>query len=251
MARLPCAAYGPFMLLLPRTILLAALALPVAAMADGADNVVMVELFTSQGCSSCPPADEHLAKLAERDDVLALSMHVDYWDYLGWQDTFAQAEHTLRQAEYRDRMGARVLFTPQMIIDGARSVPGVKHDMVEAAIEAAAKAPHEAGISLDQQDGMLRAEITGEPGPWPSTIWVASYDREATVEIERGENAGRTFTYRNVVEKLMKVGPWDGDGPASLPLPQPAPGEGIAVWLQDERSGRILAASYIEDGQED
>ena len=236
---------------LPRTILLAALALPVIAAADGANNVVMVELFTSQGCSSCPPADEHLAKLADRDDVLALSMHVDYWDYLGWQDTFARAEHTLRQSEYRDRMGARVLFTPQIVVDGTNSVPGVRHDMVEAAIAAAAKAPQRAGIRLGEEDGMLRAEITGEPGSWPSTIWVASYDREATVEIEHGENAGRVFTYRNVVEKLMKVGPWDGDGPASLPLPQPSSGEGIAVWLQEDRSGRILAASFVEDGQKD
>lgn len=239
------------MLVLPRTILLASLFLPMVAAADGANNVVMVELFTSQGCSSCPPADEYLAELAEREGVLALSMHVDYWDYLGWQDTFAHAEHTLRQAVYRDRMGARVLFTPQMIVNGTRSVPGIRYEVIEATIDAAARVPHKAAIILGQQDGMLHAEIMGKAGTLPGTIWVASYDREATVEIERGENAGRIFTYRNVVEKLMKVGPWTGDGPVRLPLPQPAPGEGLAVWLQDEQSGSILAASYIEERQED
>ena len=234
----------PFM---PRTILLASLFLPAAAMADGADNVVMVELFTSQGCSSCPPADENFAKLAARRDVLALSLHVDYWDYLGWQDTFGQAEHTLRQAQYRDRMGGRVLFTPQIIVDGAASVPGFRRDLVDAAIKAAEKLPHPARIEIDRDGGMLNAEITGAADRGPSTIWVASYDRAATVEIERGENAGRTVTYRNVVEKLMRVGPWRGDRAARFPLPQPAHGEGVAVWVQDDRTGRILAASYAEE----
>ncbi len=231
---------------LARTILLAALVAPAAAAADGADNVVMVELFTSQGCSSCPPADEALAHLADRDDVLALALHVDYWDYLGWHDTFAQAEHTKRQAAYRDRMGSRVLFTPQMIVDGAASVPAIRPDIIEEAIDAAARAPHRAGIEIDRADGLLEAEITGDARR-PSTIWVASYEQEATVGIERGENAGRTIIYRNIVEKLMKVGPWHGDGPARFPLPQPAPGEGIAVWLQDDRTGHILAASYVEE----
>jgi len=206
----------------------------------------MVELFTSQGCSSCPPADEALARLADRDDVLALALHVDYWDYLGWHDTFAQAEHTERQAAYRDRMGSRVLFTPQMIVEGAASVPAIRPEAIEEAIEAAAGAPHQARIEIEHDDGMLEAEITGK-AQRPSTIWVASYDQESTVGIERGENAGRTIVYRNIVEKLMKVGPWRGDGPTRFPLPQPAAGEGIAVWLQDDRSGRILTASYVEE----
>lgn len=233
--------------ILPRTILFAAMIFPISAAADGADNVVMVELFTSQGCSRCPPADEYLAELADRKDVLALALHVDYWDYLGWNDTFAKAEHTLRQADYRDKLDNRVLFTPQMIIDGAVSVPAIGRAVVEDAITSAAKAPDEAGIAIARDAGMLEAEITGGDAQRSSTIWVASYDQEATVEIPRGENAGLTVIYRNIVEKLMKVGPWRGDGPRRFPLPQPAPGEGIAVWLQDDRSGRILAASYVEE----
>ncbi len=178
--------------------------------------------------------------------MLALSLHVDYWDYLGWQDTFAQAEHTARQAEYRDKMGGRVLFTPQVVVDGFLSVPGYKQVAIEKAIERASNAGHPASIAIDRQDGMLQADIAGQPDGGPCTIWVASYDREATVDIDRGENAGRTFTYHNVVEKLMKVGPWHAGTPARLPLPQPSPGEGVAVWLQDDGSGRILGASFFE-----
>jgi hypothetical protein len=231
-----------------RTTILAVL-LPLASTASTAsagDNVVMVELFTSQGCSSCPPADRTLAELADRDDILPLALHVDYWDYLGWQDTFAQAEHTERQAEYRDKLGVRVLFTPQVVVDGFLSVPGYKRVAIEKAIERAARDGHPASIAIDSDDGMLRADITGA-SRGPCTIWVAAYDQSATVEIDRGENAGNTFVYHNVVDKLMKVGPWDGQSGTSFPLPQPGPGEGIAVWLQDDRSGRILAASYVED----
>ncbi len=230
-----------------RSILAALFLFAPAGPASAGDNVVMVELFTSQGCSSCPPADTTLAELAERDDILALSLHVDYWDYLGWQDTFAQAEHTARQADYRDKLGGRVLFTPQVIVDGTLSMPGYKQSAIENAIDKAARAGHPASITIERQDGMLNAEILGQSDGGPCTIWVASYDREATVDIDRGENAGRTFTYHNVVEKLLKVGPWHPPAPASLPLPQPGPGDGVAIWLQDDRSGRILATSFVEE----
>lgn len=242
----------------PIAILLSVLVIPsvaaaqVAAKASGApkaniiDNVPMVELFTSQGCSRCPPADRNLAELADRDDVLALALHVDYWDYLGWRDTFGQAEHTARQAEYRDKLGSRVLFTPQMIVEGAASVPGFRLDLIDAAIEKAERLRHPVSIDIRHDDGMLLADITGAQDG-PSTIWVATYDQSATVAIERGENAGQTITYRNIVDKLMKVGPWHGAGSDSLPLPQPGPGEGIAVWLQDDHSGHILGASFIEE----
>ena len=230
-----------------RCILGPLLSLSLAGAAGAADNVVLVELFTSQGCSSCPPADKTVAELADRDDVLALSLHVDYWDYLGWQDTFAQEEHTERQADYRDKLGNRVLFTPQIVVDGTRSVPGFKRAMIKQAIAEAAETPHLATIGIGSEDGMLHATIASDGSLGPSTIWVASYDRAAEVEIQRGENAGRKFTYRNVVDKLMKVGPWHAGGADSFPLPQPGPGEGIAVWLQDDRTGRVLATSFVEE----
>jgi hypothetical protein len=218
-----------------------------AGAAGAADNVVLVELFTSQGCSSCPPADKTLAELADRDDVLALALHVDYWNYLGWTDTFAQEEHTARQAAYRDKLGNRVLFTPQIVVDGTRSVAGFKRAMIKQAIAQAADTPHPASIEIGNDDGMLKARIASDGALGASTIWVAAYDSAATVQIDRGENAGRSFTYRNVVDKLMKVGPWHPDGPESYPLPQPGPGEGIAVWLQEDETGRILATSFFEE----
>jgi hypothetical protein len=227
-------------------ILAPLLFLPLAQGASAADNVVLVELFTSQGCSSCPPADETVAELADRDDVLALSLHVDYWNYLGWADTFAQEEHTERQEEYREKLGSRVLFTPQIVVNGARSVPGFKRAMIKQAIEQASETPQPASIVIADYDGMFHAIISSDRMLGPSTIWVVSYDNAETVEIDRGENAGRNFTYRNVVDKLMKVGPWQPDGPENFPLPQPAPGEGIAIWLQEDRTGRILATSFVE-----
>ena len=230
-----------------QSLLAPLLLVSLAGTACAEDNVVLVELFTSQGCPNCPPADETIAELAERDDVLALSLHVDYWNYLGWKDTFAQAEHTARQAEYRDQLGTRVLFTPQVVVDGTRSVPGYKRDMIDAAIAKAEDSAHPASIEIGSTDGMLHARISSEGQHGPATIWVASYDCAATVEIERGENAGRKFTYGNVVEKLMKVGPWHASGTESFQLPQPRPGEGIAVWLQDDRTGRVLATSFVEE----
>ncbi len=179
--------------------------------------------------------------------MLALSLHVDYWNYLGWPDTFAQEEHTARQEDYRDKLGNRVLFTPQIVVDGTRSVPGFKRSMIKQAIAQAAESRQPASIEIGMKDGMLHATIAAPGDAPPCTIWVASYEQRMTVTIERGENAGRTFTYRNVVDKLMKVGPWQPDGPETYPLPQPGEGEGIAVWLQDDRTGRVLAASFVEE----
>ena len=216
-----------------------------SAVATAADDVVMVELFTSQGCSSCPPADANLGKLAERDDVIALSVHVDYWDYLGWRDTFAKREHTERQVAYRDAMGARVIYTPQMVVQGQFDVPGYMPDQIEEAIGAAYRLPRNAKISIQRDQGMLKALVTSKGEAADCTIWVASYNRAASVEIERGENAGEQITYHNIVDKLMRVGSRESHAPQEIALPQPDPGSGVAVWLQDNRTQRILSASYI------
>ncbi|MEM1298629.1 MAG: DUF1223 domain-containing protein [Pseudomonadota bacterium] len=211
------------------------------------DNVVVVELFTSQGCSSCPPADRNLGALADRDDVLALSMHVDYWDYLGWRDTFGKRKYTERQYEYRRLMGARVVYTPQMIIQGAIDVPGYRPDMIEAAVSQAGQVGHGAGIQIEKVDGMLEANIAGGQAGQDCTIWVASYAKTRSVGIERGENAGETITYHNVVEDLMQVGPWRGGNARTINLPKPGDGEGVAVWVQDNATGEIVTASFTEN----
>ena len=226
---------------------LPALALVLSAPAARAgDNVVLVELFTSQGCSSCPPADRNLAALSDRDDVIALSMHVDYWDYLGWRDTFGRPEHTQRQFAYRDLMGTRVVYTPQMVVNGVRDVPGHRIELVETAIAEALERPAQAALEIVTDHGMLKAVLDGAAAPERCTVWIASYDLRETVLIRRGENAGKTFTYHNVVTKLMRVGSWDGTT-QQIALPQPDIGEGIAVWLQDDRTGQVLAARFVEN----
>lgn len=230
------------------TLLLAGLIGTTAPAAQAADNVVLVELFTSQGCSSCPPADRNLGDLALRDDVLPLSMHVDYWDYLGWRDTFARRAHTERQYEYRRLMGARVVYTPQMIVQGSQDVPGYQPDVISAAIDRAATVERSASISIAEDQGMYEAEVTtAADGGRECTIWMASYDMQAVVNIERGENAGREITYHNVVQKLMRVGPWDVGASQTVSLPKPEKGEGVAIWLQDDQTGEIIAASFIEN----
>lgn len=229
---------------LPSYSLAAALA---AILAAGSATLpradVLVELFTSQGCSSCPPADAVLAELAGRDDVVALAFHVDYWDYLGWRDTFAKAEHTARQIDYRDAWNDRVVYTPQAVIHGSQSVTaGSRSEMLQA-IEAVDDHAAGAGIRIDNEDGMLKAQITPGEMVRPCTVWIAKYTLAETVAIERGENAGRELTYHNVVTSLDRIGDWDGTGSQTVMLPQPEAGEGVAVWLQDGPGGPILAAA--------
>ncbi len=226
---------------------LAGLALLVSAgMAPAQDRPVVVELYTSQGCSSCPPADRLLAKLAGREDVVALSLHVDYWDYLGWRDTFAQHQFTERQYAYRDQLGNNVVYTPQIIVHGREAVPA-SPGSIAAAIRAQASGPAVIEVSIRPENGMLKCRI--EPGAETvtGTVWIAKYRLRETVEIARGENAGRTMTYRNVVNSLMRMGTWSGAQAEEVEMPHPEPGEGVAVWIQKGRAGPILAAAKVEN----
>lgn len=213
---------------------------------EAGDNVVLVELFTSQGCSSCPPADKNLGDIAQMDGVLGLSMHVDYWDYLGWRDTFARRKHTNRQFAYRDSMGARVVYTPQMIVQGTADVPGYRPQQIKSAISDFAQADSKASITIGGDSGMLNARVVADSSGVRCTIWIATYTKQATVAIKRGENAGREITYHNVVDELMAIGPWQGGAFQDVSLPKPNAGEGTAIWLQEDKTGRILAASFIE-----
>ena len=215
------------------------------ARAEG--NVVVVELYTSQGCSSCPPADEVLSQITEREDVIALSFHVDYWDYLGWRDTFAQHQFTQRQVAYRDAWSKSVIYTPQMVVQGRYNVAGSKADNLAVAISTAREAEPPIKVVIERQGGMLKCRI--EPGPERvvGTIWIAKYTKSATVDIGRGENAGRSITYMNVVKSLNRIGTWAGSEPEEVAMPQPEPGEGVAIWIQEGEAGPILAAAKIEN----
>ncbi|MEM1382479.1 MAG: DUF1223 domain-containing protein [Pseudomonadota bacterium] len=227
---------------------LAAALLPATAAYTEAGEItapVIVELFTSQGCSSCPPADAYLAELAGRGDVIALSLHVDYWDYLGWRDTFAQRAFTERQYEYRDAWSARVVYTPQLVVQGRRIDPGSQIRQVEDALSRIPRP--ETGIAVLESDGGLRADLN--PGIVAAgQVWIARYRQEETVKINRGENAGEAITYHNIVTEIMPYGTWDGTSVRSIDLPIPTQGEGVVIWVQAPGNGPILnAAGYEPD----
>ncbi|MEM7498536.1 MAG: DUF1223 domain-containing protein [Pseudomonadota bacterium] len=226
--------------------LLCLAALPLAAPAPAAaEGPILVELFTSQGCSSCPPADALLGTLAGEADVLPLSFHVDYWDYLGWRDTFAEARFTERQVAYRDAWGARVVYTPQVVVAGIAPVIGSHEDKVRGAIASAAGAPAPGRIEIGRENGALVAQLANLPAD--SVLNIAVFDQSALVEIGRGENAGRAITYHNVVRDFMRIGSAGQAGP-SLNLPEPMPGQGIAVWAQEPGHGAVHATARHLEG---
>ena len=213
-------------------------------LADAAEPApVVVELFTSQGCNSCPPADRLLGELAARDDVLPLSFHVTYWDRLGWPDTFGLEASTRRQGDYADWLGLRGLYTPQMVIGGRLDAVGSQRRRVLAAIELLQSHP-EPGPAIALEDGELRLEA-GDQGP--CTLWLIGFDPAHDVRIERGENRGRTLRYHNVVREIVELGTWRGEA-TSLPLPRArlAPERrDAAVLVQRAADGAIIGARRI------
>ncbi|MEM6666938.1 MAG: DUF1223 domain-containing protein [Pseudomonadota bacterium] len=234
---------------------LVALLLPAS---DARANVAVLELFTSQGCSSCPPADALMGTLADRPEVIALSLPIDYWDYLGWKDSFADPAHTARQRGYAASRGDRMVFTPQIIVNGETSVVGNKQADVEAAIAEAASS----GVSVDlaSADDMLTITLSTASLPTAESgakvrILLLGYSDTEEVQIGRGENAGRAVTYHNVVRKIVDLGTWDGDG-KTLTVSTDRMGTvakgitGCAVLVQEvgaDGPGRILGAAQVSE----
>lgn len=206
--------------------------------ADAADPVV-VELFTSQGCSSCPPANEAVAALAQRPEVLALSFGVTYWDYLGWTDTFAHPAYTQRQKDYARFLGNKQVFTPQVVVNGRASTVGNTPGLIAREIKRVERGVSGPAVSL-RADAVGVGPLANAPA---ADVWLVRYDpREVQVPVRRGENGGKTLPHRNVVKQLVKLGAWDGEA-RGYPLPAAAaPGLRTAVLVQDRRGGAILAA---------
>lgn len=207
------------------------------AFAESGSRVV-VELFTSQGCSSCPPANANLITLSQRPDVLVLSFAVTYWDRLGWKDTFGKPEFTDRQVVYEPALQQFGPYTPQMVVNGAATVVGNRLDEVEALIADAAPLP---GPMLDLGTAMLSIAAGTAPDAG-ADIWRVTYDPNVVqVPIGRGENTGRTLAHTHVVHDLANLGNWTG---AALDLQvQPAPpGLRTAILIQAKNGGPILAA---------
>jgi hypothetical protein len=206
---------------------------------------IVVELFTSQGCSSCPPADVVLGELKSRQDVLPLSFHVTYWDRLGWPDSFGLEASTERQRTYVDLLEKGGLYTPQMVIGGRIDVVGSQRGRVREAIDLLATR-RQPGVPIAIEESVLRL------GAGPSddaTIWLFGVDREHDVWIQRGENRGRVVRYHNVVREVTSLGRWSGEV-VELPLPlKRLAAEGrddAAVVVQRPGTGEILAAGRIE-----
>ncbi len=228
-----------------------------ATAGEGVKPKAVVELFTSQGCSSCPAADRLFAKLSYNQDLIVLSMNVDYWDYIGWKDTLAQPMFTTRQKAYALARGDRQVYTPQAVINGRLHVVGSQKYEILNAIEKSRQEDivlslpvtltNLAGrIAIDVKPSEQQAEIAG-----PAEIWAFSVQREVTVPIERGENAGQTVTYHNVVRKAVKVGDlkFDRTEPLTLDPAAIAPeADAVIVLVQGIKAagpGAIYGAAEI------
>lgn len=212
---------------------------------------VVVELFTSQGCSSCPPADAFLGQLAQRHDILALSLPVTYWDMLGWKDTLASEANTNRQKAYSQTMGRGGVYTPQVIVDGTTDVIGSREQAIEAAITARVGDMQSVPVDLNANRQLLHIAIgpASDSSDHEATIWMLRILPQATVSIHDGENSGRTITYHNVVRQIRAVGIWKGR-PVAVDLPRSDIGAGhdiIAVILQQGSGhGRIVGAALLD-----
>ncbi|MBE7732664.1 DUF1223 domain-containing protein [Devosia faecipullorum] len=246
------------MLFRPAFGLIAGLALSLApaggtiAESRGTGPRAVVELFTSQGCAQCPPADALLTSLAERGDVVALAYHVDYWDYIGWQDTFGSKSFSDRQRGYAKGWGSSRIYTPQMVINGAEGVIGSRRDAVQDAL-ASAQLPLK--VSLVQQGDMLAIRVPADARLEDANIWMVRYLVRADVGIDAGENAGRNMVYTQVVTDRQILGMWEAEAGAEIKLPLAGlagaerGNSGLAILVQNERNGLpgpILGATLYE-----
>jgi hypothetical protein len=226
------------------------LALPFASPATADDaraddaRPVVVELFTSQGCSSCPPADRLLGKLKDRPGVIALSLHVDYWDYIGWQDPYGKARHTDRQQAYKRRLGLDYVYTPQIVVDGRLQAVGSQRQAVLDRIERArAQAP---AIRPRLEAG--RAVVPAAPVARTARVWLVTFDGRHATQVADGENAGDRLVNHNVVRGWRDLGAYTGarlEIPLDLADARAAGRSGCALLVQAEESGEILGAAML------
>jgi hypothetical protein len=210
-----------------------------------AEPRAVVELFTSQGCSSCPPADKLLGELAKDPSVIALSMPIDYWDYLGWKDTLADARFSARQKAYSQMRGDRDVYTPQVVVNGSAHVIGSDRAGIESAIGATKKADGVMSVPVTmtlagKQITVSVAASSKGPAAMHGEVWIGSISQAVPISISRGENSGRELTYYNVVRNLLKVGDWNG-----------SPGNWTVPLENISREGVDAAVVYVQDGNRD
>ena len=225
----------------------AAALLPVTAAQAGGKRPIVVELYTAQGCASCPPADALLTQLAARKDVIALSLPITYWDMLGWKDTLASEGCTRRQKSYAQTMKRGGVYTPEMVVDGVSDVVGSRDGLVNAAITAREGDEESVPVAISAGKQALHISIGADDhADSSSTIWLFRIQPWAKVAIGGGENSGHTLTYTNIVREVRAVGLWSGRAVA-LDLPRDAPHDAFAVVVQQGGGyGRIVGAAMSD-----
>jgi len=236
-----------------RRVFLPALLAAVAALATvgpaGAEPRAVLELFTSQGCSSCPPADRLLGELAHDPSIIALSLPIDYWDYIGWKDTLAKPRHTARQRFYAKTRGDGDVFTPQVVINGLTHAVGsdkaaIEHAIVESRRDGATLS---LPVNLAVADGKLNVTVFAGPEKATGEVWLCALGSAVPVAIGRGENSGHTVIYHNVVRRWMKLGDYSGAARTfSVPLADLESADAAAVIVQAgtaDRPGTMLGAA--------
>ena len=227
-----------------RTYVLAAALLTFGSAADSQARPVVVELYTAEGCSSCPPAESYVGELAQRSDVLALAFHVDYWDDLGWRDRFSLAAATRRQKVYAETLRRPSVYTPQIVVDGSADYVGSDRRAVENAISGS-----RTGVPLEisVRGADVTVDIGSQAQAPESDVILVAYLRSAVSAIGRGENAGRTLQEFNIVRAVRKIGRWDGRAQVfrSQASSLPPDATDVAVLVQPDRQGRIIGAGSV------
>jgi hypothetical protein len=216
-----------------------------------AKSPVVVELFTSQGCSSCLKADSLIGEVADRPGILALTYAVDYWDYLGWRDTFAKEDYSTRQRAYLKRMSGREVYTPQIVVNGTSETAAIHADKVDQLISKAQRTKRLPSPQIRQRSD---TRISVGAGRYPKSgaeVWLVRYDpTDRSVEIKRGENRGKTMVYHNVVRDLVRLGSWTGKA-RSYTLPTPdadSADDGLesVILVQGAKGGRIIGSLSLK-----
>ncbi len=234
--------------------LIAAVALASAGSAQAGEPRALVELFTSQGCSSCPPADKLFGELAADPSLVVMSVPIDYWDYLGWKDTLANPAHSARQRAYGRVRGDRQVYTPQAVINGAAHALGSDRTAIERAVALTDQKPGVMSLPITVMKSGTGLDIqveSAETEHGSAEVWLCPLSKSVPVEIGRGENRGHTITYHNVVRDWIKLGDWTGSKLTLHVLSAKVAAAGAdaaAVMVQEgsrDKPGVVLGAAYL------